>query len=245
LSVLTIPTDPITNAPPRIGNGTGTNFDNGVVAANQTTVDAGQRAELRVNVVNGAGQGIDGTVTFSSPCAATARAMIPPVSIVGTGLYQVSYTNINCDGPDVVTATLAANGTNPSANATLTLTTVGPQILTVSFVSSTFGQLSLAGIGGNESAELVFRVAGPQGVPVVGKQVTFSINTPVGGASILPSRATGITDQNGNVSTVLLSGTVAGAVNVLATDSESGRRGLSNDIIISTGVPQASRVSLS
>jgi hypothetical protein len=44
---------------------------------------------------------------------------------------------------------------------------------------------------------------------------------------------------------VLLSGTVAGAVNVLATDSESGRRGLSNDIIISTGVPQASRFSLS
>ena len=105
--------------------------------------------------------------------------------------------------------------------------------------------MSLAGIGGNESTELIFRVAGPQGVPVVGKQVSFRVNTPPGGASILSSRATGVTDQDGNVSTVLLSGTVPGSVNVLATHSESGRRGLSNDIIVSTGVPQANRFSLS
>ena len=40
------------------------------------------------------------------------------------------------------------------------LTMVGPQVLTVSFVSSTHDQLTLAGIGGNESTEVTCKVAG-------------------------------------------------------------------------------------
>jgi hypothetical protein len=240
---------PTTPPPPpapiyALGNGSGSTYTDGVINASQTTLNSGESATLRVNVVvsnqNNEPPTAAQTITFSSTCSASGRATFGTVTSVSSGLYSVQYTNSGCDGQDTVTAVLA----NTTETATVRMTMIGPQVLTVSFVSSTFNQLSLAGIGGNESTELTFKVAGPQGVPIIGKQVNFSINTPVGGASILPSRVTGITDQEGLVRTVLNSGTVAGPVSVLAVHQESGKQGSSSDIIISTGVPVASRFSM-
>lgn len=226
-----------------IGFGTGSAFQDGVINASETTVASGQTVLLRVNVVGQGGTppSTPQTVRFSSPCATGGRATLSDVSEVAAGLFSVNYTNSGCDGPDLVTATLVQN----SDSATVTLNTVGPQVLSVSFVSSTLDQLSLAGIGGNESTELTFKVSGPQGVPVIGTEVGFSINSTVGGASILPGRESGLTDQQGLVRTVLNGGTVPGPVNVLAVHKATGRQGLSSDIIISTGVPEASRFSMS
>ncbi len=218
----------------------------GAINASQTTLRAGESATLRVNVVitnqNNDPPTANQTVAFTSTCVSTGRAVFGTVTAISPGLYSVLYTNNGCDGDDNVTATLTATN---SDTATIKLTMIGPDVLTVSFVSSTHDQLSLAGIGGNESTELTFKVAGPQGVPIIGKQVSFSINTSVGGASILAGRTTGITDQDGLARTVLNSGTVAGPVSVLAVHQESGKQGSSSDIIISTGVPVASRFSVS
>lgn len=242
-------TVPAPTTPPaplyQIGTGSGTTYQDGAINTSQTSLKSGETATLRVNVVN-QNQNNDPptsnqTVTFSSTCASNGRATFSAVTTVSSGLYSVSYTNNGCDGEDTVTATLAAN----SDTATVKLTMIGPDVLTVSFVSSTHDQLSLAGIGGNESTELTFKVAGAQGVPIIGKQVSFNINTTVGGASILAGRESGITDQQGLVRTVLNSGTIAGPVNVRAVHAESGKQGLSSDIIISTGVPVASRFSIS
>ncbi|MGV3591708.1 MAG: hypothetical protein ACO1PZ_08445 [Gammaproteobacteria bacterium] len=228
-----------------LGSGSGSTYQDGVINASQTTLRAGESATLRVNVVttnrNNEPPTDAQTVTFSSICTSSGRAAFGNVTAVSNGLYSVQYTNNGCDGADTVTATLGAN----NDTATVAMTMVGPQVLTVSFVSSTHDQLTLAGIGGNESTELTFKVAGPQGVPIIGKQVGFSINTAVGGASILTGRETGITDQDGFVRTVLNSGTVAGPVSVLATHLESGKQGSSSDIIVSTGVPVANRFSMS
>ncbi|HEY0963931.1 MAG TPA: hypothetical protein VGE69_16400 [Pseudomonadales bacterium] len=228
-----------------LGNGSGSTYQDGVINASQNTLLAGESATLRVNVVttnrNNEPPTEAQTVTFSSICASSGRAAFGTVTPVSNGLYSVQYTNNGCDGADTVTATLGAN----NDTATVSMTMVGPQVLTVSFVSSTHDQLSLAGIGGNESTELTFKVAGPQGVPITGKQVNFSINTAVGGASILTGRESGVTDQAGLVRTVLNSGTVAGPVSVLAVHQESGKQGSSSDIIISTGVPVANRFSMS
>lgn len=228
-----------------IGNGSGSNYEDGVINASQTTLRAGESATLRVNVVttnrNNEPPTEAQTINFSSLCASNGRATFGTVQTVSNGLYSVQYTNNGCDGPDTVTASLTTNNDSASVN----LTMIGPDVLTVSFVSSTHDQLSLAGIGGNESTELTFKVAGPQGVPIIGKQVSFRINTAVGGASILAGRETGITDQDGLARTVLNSGTVAGPVSVLAVHEESGKQGSSSDIIISTGVPVANRFSMS
>lgn len=240
-----VPTTPApgTSAASMIGSGTGSTFQEGVINVSDTTVDAGETITLRVNVVDENRQppGRTATVSFSSACVATGLATLSGQAEVTTGLFSVNYRNNGCSGNDIVTATLG--GTTKVASATLA--TVGPQALTVSFVSSSVSQLSLAGIGGNESAELTFKVAGPQGVPIVGKQVNFSINTNVGGAAILAGRESALTDQEGLVRTILRSGTIAGPVNVLATHAETGKSGLSEDIIISTGIAQANRFSIS
>ena len=245
---------PPTTTPPAptyaIGNGTGTAYRDGVISPSQTTLSAGETATLRVNIVqtnnsNESPLNVSGlTVSPRSTCDSSGRATFGAITISASGLVSIPYTNNGCEGEDTVTLTLLNAGA-PADTATVKLTMITPQALTVSFVSATSDQLSLAGIGGNESTELTFRVAGPQGVPIIGKQVSFSINTSVGGASILAGRETGITDQQGNVRTVLNSGTVAGPVNVRAVHQESGKQGLSSDIIISTGVPLASRFSIS
>jgi hypothetical protein len=245
---------PPSNTPPAptyaIGTGIGSSFQNGVLTASQTTLNAGETTTIRANAVvtnsnnDPIGEPGDLSVRFRSICAASGRANFGDGVFSNSGLVTVPYTNNGCEGEDTVTATLLNGGTT-IGSATMKLTMLTAEVLTVSFVSATHEQLSLAGIGGNESTELTFVVAGPQGVPIAGKLVRFSISTPVGGASILPGRETGITDQNGQVRTALNSGTVAGPVNVLAVHQESGKQGLSSDIIISTGVPAANRFSLS
>ncbi len=229
----------------RIGNGSGASFVAGVINSSLSTLNSGEIATLRVNVVNqrletpGADTVL--TVNFTSTCAANGLAIFGVKSEISPGLHSITYTNNGCDGEDTIFATIAQN----KASASVKMKVIGPEVLSVSFVSSTSEQLSLAGIGGTESAELTFKVSGPQAVPIIGKLVSFAINTQVGGAAILKGRETGITDQTGIVRTVINSGTVAGPVNVLATHNASGRQGLSKDIIISTGVPEASRFSMS
>lgn len=226
-----------------IGNGSGSGFKDGIIDTSKTTLESGDTATLRVNVVDQSNNppGVDLTVSFSSTCSSDGLATFGTITQVTRGLFQVSYTNGGCDkAEDVVTATLTAN----NDQASIKIKAVGPEVLSVSFVSATLTQLSLAGLGGSESSELTFRVSGPQGVPVVGKQVNFSISTQVGGATILASRLTGTTDQTGQVRTIVNSGTVAGPFNVRAVHSETGRQGLSPDIVVSTGVTEASRFSM-
>ncbi len=227
-----------------IGAGAGSGFKDGIIDSNKTTLNAGETATLRVNVVDQAGNPptSDFVVNFSSTCNSSGLATFGTISQVTRGLFSVDYSNKGCDrAEDTITATLTSNG----KQATVKVGMVGPEVLTVNFVSATTTQLALAGIGGNETAEMVFSVLGAQGVPVVGKTVNFSINTQVGGASILAGRTSGTTDQAGQVRTVVKSGTIAGPVNVRAVESATGKQGISPDVVISTGVPDANRFSLS
>lgn len=227
-----------------IGNGSGSGFKDGIIDSNKTTLDSGDTATLRVNVVDQANNPptTDMTVTFASTCSSTGLASFGAVSQITRGLFSVDYTNRGCDrAADTVVATLSSNNKQASINIKM----VGPDVVSVSFVSATNTQLALAGIGGNETSELIFRVVGPQGVPVIGKTVDFSINTKVGGATILAGRGSATTDQAGQVRTVINSGTIAGPVNIKAVERSTGKQGISPDITISSGVPAAKYFSLS
>ncbi|HTR00275.1 MAG TPA: hypothetical protein VMH83_09805 [Candidatus Acidoferrum sp.] len=226
-----------------IGNGSGTGYTDGVIDASKTTLQAAETATLRVNIVDQFNNppATDLVVTFSSTCTSDGLASFGDVTQVARGLFSVTYTNKGCDkAADVVTALLVTN----NKQATVTLKMVGPDVISVSFVSATFTQLALAGIGGNETSELIFQVSGPQAVPVVGKTVNFSVNTQVGGASILSGRQSAVTDQAGQVHTIITSGTIAGPVNVRAVEQSTGKQGISPDIVISTGIADADRFSM-
>lgn len=226
-----------------LGSGSGDSFSSGVLSANQSELDAGESTAITINVVNQDNEPpeSDFTISVSSPCVAGGLSSLSAPVETSPGLFNADYTAQGCSGTDVITARI--DGTALSASIELTVNP--PEVLSVSFVDATTTQLSLAGIGGEESTELTFMVSGPQGVAIIGEEVSFSINTNVGGASILSGRESGTTDNDGMVRTILNSGTVAGPVNVLAVHNASGLQGISDDIIISTGVPEYSRFSVS
>lgn len=226
----------------RIGTGAGDSFQEGVINASHTTLRAGESTLLRVNVVDGNGQPVVGgvEVAFSSACIATGMSTISGTTVVTPGLLSASYVNSSCSGTDTLVAKLPNN-----KSATIVLNVQPAQALTVSHISSTNEQLVLGGMGGVETSEVLFRLAGPQNVPIVGKSIRFSISSSAGQATILPGWESGLTDHEGNVRTIIRSGTVAGPITVVATDNETGIQGHAQDITISTGVAVANRFSLS
>lgn len=228
----------------RIGTGTGTSFTNGVIGTSpDANLEAGESVTLTINVVDLAGNAVTdaAVVSFSSNCVASGLASFSETPVSTTsGFATLTYTAAGCNGNDVITASLQEN----SATATVTLVIAPSPVLAVQYVSAANPQLSLAG-GAITSTELTFKVTGPNLIPIVGETVSFVINSSVGGASILTGRTTGVTDNLGEVKTILESGTVAGNYFVRATHDATGTLGISQDIIISSGVPEASGFSLS
>lgn len=229
----------------RIGNGTGSSFTQGEIATSpDADLEAGESVTVSVNIVNESGNAITegAVISFSSNCVASGLATFSEASVsTTTGLASTTYTAQGCNGNDLITATLQENGNT----ATVTLTIAPNNVLAVQYVSATDTHLALAGSGDPQSTELTFKVTGANFVPVPNQDVSFAINSTLGDAAILSSRVTGTTDNQGLVKTILESGTVAGNVYVLATHDATGTLGISEDIVISSGVPDAAFFSLS
>ena len=225
----------------RIGSGIGAAFANGVATASDTNLEAGESTTITVNIVDALGNASTegANVAFSSPCVSSGLASFSttPVS-TATGQAQTTYTAFGCSGTDVITATLQESG----VTASVTLTIAPNQVISVSFDSAT---KFLVEIGGQDTAELTFLVSGAGGAPVIGEDVTFTIGSAPGGVTILSGRDTDTTDNDGKVTTVIKGGTVQGTVSIIATHDSTGIQGTSDDIIISTGVPDSAFFSLS
>lgn len=225
----------------RIGSGVGAAFVQGTAAAAETDLQSGESTTITVNIVDESGNAVTegAIVAFSSACSASGLATFSETPIsTATGQAQTEYTAFGCSGDDTVTATLIENGTT----ATVTLTIAPNEVLSVIYQEAT---KTLVQIGGQDTSELTFRVLGAGGVPVIGEDVTFSIGSAPVGVTILSGRDTDTTDNNGRVRTVIRSGTFQGPVSIVATHDASGIEGASEDIIISTGVPDAGFFSLS
>jgi len=116
----------------------------------------------------------------------------------------------------------------------------------IQFISATPEKIGLQGTGGvglPETSTLVFRVVDATGGPKPGEEVTFSLNTNVGGINLTPTTAT--TGADGRVQTVVQAGTVATTVRVTATVDSTGTATQSSGLIITTGLPRQSAFSIS
>nr|WP_315260609.1 Ig-like domain-containing protein [uncultured Duganella sp.] len=184
------------------------------------------------------------TISFSSPCAAAGKARIgTPVTSVN-GVASTSYTDLGCGSVDPITATLVYNGATitASANLTVLLPTAGQLV----FVSALPQNIALKGTGGagrQESATVTFRVLDGSGNAIVGQTVNFALNTNAGGISVAPASA--VTGANGVASTTVQSGTVNTPVRVTASLPGGSISTLSDQLVVSTGVPEQSAFSLS
>lgn len=212
---------------------------------------AGGTASLSVTVLDGTRPFAPAQeVVFTSPCATAGKATISsPVTTVN-GVATTSYIDKGCGAPDVVTASTTLAGATTTQSGTVNVERALPGQL--AFVSALPQNISLKGTGGagrQESSTVVFRLRDPNGNPVSGQRIEFSLSTTAGGLDRNPASAT--TGADGTASTVVFGGTVNTPVRVIATiPGSSDPTGkpittISDQLVVSTGVPDQDSFSLS
>lgn len=218
-----------------------------------TPLAAGGTASLMVTVLdNGQPFAPAQSVSFTSPCAAAGKATISsPVTTVA-GVATTSYVDKGCGAADAITATTTlAGGTISQTGSIAVLGAIAGQL---SFISALPQNIAMKGTGGpgrQESSIITFKVMDKNGNPVAGASVEFllfgttSSVSGTGGLTLNPARATSGAD--GTVSTTLLAGIVNTPVRVTATitNSSPSVSSTSDQLVISTGIPDQNSFSLS
>ena len=185
-------------------------------------------------------------IAFSSNCSAIGKATIgSPITTIN-GVATSNYLDQGCANTDTVTASLTVGGTSISKTASIVVNPASAG--SIQFVSASPQGIALKGTGGfglQETSTVTFKVVDSAGNPVSGVPVDFTLSTAVGGITYLPTSAT--TDAQGNVTTVVSSGTVATAVRVIATVTGSTPllSTQSDQMTITTGIPAQDNFSLS
>jgi hypothetical protein len=231
----------------QLGTGTGTGFQPQVIGISTANLSAGGSTSLQVTL-----QRTDGTlvtqstvIAFSSPCTAQGLAQIDSPITTTTGIATATYRATGCSGPDVITASTTVDSRALSASGTVTVATAA--VGSIVFESATPTNIALRGTGGAgrpETSTVVFRVVDQSGGPRANADVTFALNTIVGGITFTP--ATARSDANGRVQTVVQAGTVATSVRVTGT-VQSTTPAISNQssqLTITTGIPDQDSFSL-
>ena len=209
-----------------------------------STLAAGGTAGVDVTVLSGtAPYAPPQVVTFSSPCVAAGKArLITPVTTVN-GVASSSYTDLGCGTADTITATAVVGTATITRTASLTVNAASAGQL--NFVSALPQNIALKGTGGagrQETATVTFKVLNAVGQPLAGQVVNFTLNTTVGGLTVSPASAT--TGSDGTVATVVSSGTINTPVRVSATLPGNGITTVSDQLVVSTGVPEQASFSL-
>jgi hypothetical protein len=190
------------------------------------------------------------TVTFSSPCSGSGRAVLTSSVITGAGgIATASYRDNGCGGTDTITASVSGLAT-ATQNITITVPTAG----SIQFVSATPTAITLKGTGGvgkQETSQVIFKVVDTGGNPLSTSQtVNFSLSTSVGGITFANNQTTATATSDpttGQAFVTVQAGTIATPVRVLASTVSGGvtLSTQSDQLTISTGIPDQSNFSLS
>jgi hypothetical protein len=192
------------------------------------------------------------SVSFSSPCATAGKAIISSPVVTVNGVANTSYTDKGCGSADTITASTSLGGATVSQTSSVTV--LGSVAGQLAFVSALPQNISIKGTGGpgrQESSTITFKVLDKNGNPVSGAAVDFVMfgttsNVPgTGGLTLNPSSAT--SGGDGTVTTTLLAGIVNTPVRVTATirGSSPAVTSTSDQLVISTGIPDQNSFSLS
>ena len=232
-----------------IGSGSGATFAPGAIELSQTMLPAGGSASLTVTFVDQTNTlyAESVTVNFTSTCAAGGLANITESSVTTlTGSATATYAATGCSGDDEIVATANVNGA--ALRATGTVNVAAAAIGSINFISADPNNIGLAGTGGagrQETSTVRFRVTDSTGGPRPNADVTFELNSAVGGVSLQPTTA--VSDAQGFVQTIVSAGTVATSVRVRAevVGTTPVIATQSDQLTITTGIPDQNSVSLS
>lgn len=203
-----------------------------------STLSAGGTAGIAVTLNHADGQLYTPaqSVAFTSPCVAAGKATLTSPAITVNGVATTAYTDAGCGGADTITATTVLGGASFTRTGSVTVRPASAG--QVVFVSALPQNISLKGTGGagrQENSRVTFRVLDKDGKGIAGTVVDFTLTTTVGG--ILLDPATGTTDAEGQVATTVFAGIVNTPVRVLATTRDGTLSTVSDQLVISTGIP--------
>ena len=208
---------------------------------------SGQTTNVSANVLNLANNPVsDGTVVSFAITAGSTNAGTLSAAQATTvnGIASVTFTASSANtGSLIITASA---GSSPVVQATTLIIVNAAQAGSIQFVSAAPDVINISGAG--ESASLVtFKVLDSNGNPLANQNVNFQLNGPQGAFLSANSAST---NAQGEVSTYLNSGSVAGPVNIIATTNVTGPPAAtlmtsSGAISIGGGVPSYKWFSLS
>lgn len=193
-------------------------------------------------------------VSFSSSCVDNNNATIDQLVFTINGQASATFEDISCAGAsgieDVFQASITINGITKTATASLNI--LGEGLGSIEFISATPSSIVLKGSGGinqQETSTLTFLVKSAIDNPIPQQEVTFSLDTTVGGIVVFP--LSGLTNSQGLITTQVSAGSVPTAVRVTAESSitEAGSirsvKTQSDLLSINTGLPEQRSISLS
>ena len=197
---------------------------------NGETLSYGGTALIVADLVDEDGSSFNqpATVQFSSQCGATITESV----ITENGQAVCVYTSNGCSAShDVVTATVLKGGTDLTAMVAIPLAQEATG--SIEFVSVQPANIAVAGtatLTKPENSLVTFRVKDDKGNVMDRELVFFSLTTTTGGITVSPlSRET---DENGEVTALVKSGTVTTSVRVKALAGGSSISTLSGNISI-------------
>ncbi|TKB45935.1 Ig-like domain-containing protein [Thalassotalea mangrovi] len=225
--------------------GGGSPFVQGQAQLSLPQISAGGTTVVSVDIVDADGvpYTLPVDVQFSSNCVNNGLALLTSPVTTSNGKASSTYLAKGCVNDDPITVSANAGGVNLTASATVNV--LAADAGSLEFVSASPENISLQGVGGQESSTVIFKVLDTNGNPVSNTQVNFSLNTEVGGISLDPMSAT--TNGAGEVQTVVNSGSVATSVRVTASIEGSSPliSSQSSLLVVSTGIPDQDSFSLS
>lgn len=240
-----------TTSPADIGRGDGDNFVSGQIAVSHTTEElaAGAATTLSVNIVSSTNTLVTAPieVTFNSRCYAAGEATLTSAGAAtnkastAIGQASITYTAKGCVGADEITASAVIGDTAKVARVTIAV--AQDTVQSIRFIDATPDKIFLKDSGGAQTSAVRFLVLGNAGAPIKNIPLNFTLSTQVGGIALTTASAT--TDSTGHASTVVQAGTIPTAVEVIATESESGVTARSNKLSIGTGMPDQDSMSIS
>ena len=219
------------------------------LSVGDNTVSAGGTVGLSVTVVDSSDAIITTpvTVTFSSNCATNNTATIDAAVLSINGVASSTFEDISCAGAfgneDVFSASITINDLTINASESITIT--GESLGSIEFVSAEPTNIVLKGTGGlnqQESSTITFRIKSALGNVLAQQPVEFSLDSSAGGVRL--SKTQGLTNNEGLISTQVLSGTVPTSVRVTAKVDGSSVQSQSDLLSINTGLPHQASMSI-
>ncbi len=219
-------------------------------------ISSGGNTTLSVTAnVNGAAlTGTPVNVAFSVSCGRIngldASSGGVSVTTNGSGVASAAYNSVGIDG-SLCSGPVQISAFSAGAQATAaTIQIAAPVANAVAFMSASPAQIFVAGSGATEQSLVIFKVLAASGTPLPNTSVVFSILTNPGGVGLNAAGAMGdvtaTTDQAGQASVSVYSGTIPGPVKVRATlASDASVFSESQNLTVASGPPSQRFMSLS